>query len=216
MNAQSQSGADHGCCDACEASVPHGGSRRIVWLQWLTIGWMVVECAVALFSASRARSVALLAFGADSFVELLSASVVLLQYLPGVRLRGEIAERAAAVLLYALAATVALIAALSFKRPAETSLSGMAITAAALVFMPLLAWIKRSYARKTGDAALRADATQSATCAYLAAVTLAGLAVNAVWHIPWVDSVAALAAVPVVLIEARRTWRGEGCACASA
>ncbi|HXU25139.1 MAG TPA: hypothetical protein VN697_14015, partial [Tepidiformaceae bacterium] len=95
------------------------------------------------------------------------------------------------------------------------SCSGMAITALALVLMPLLAWMKRAYARTTGDAALAADATQSATCAYLAAVTLAGLAVNAVWHITWIDSVAALAAVPVVLIEARRTWRGEGCGCAA-
>ncbi|HET6169095.1 MAG TPA: cation transporter, partial [Terracidiphilus sp.] len=67
-----------------------------------------MECAVALVSASRARSVALLAFGADSFVELLSASVVLMQYLPGVRLRSEVAERAAAVLLYGLAAAVVL------------------------------------------------------------------------------------------------------------
>jgi Co/Zn/Cd efflux system component len=215
MEAESQTGADHGCCDTCQAQAAPMASRRVFWLQWLTIGWMVLECAVALVSASRARSVALLAFGADSFVELLSASVVLMQYLPGVKLRGEVAERAAAVLLYALAAAVALIAALSFRHGAETSLSGMAITALALVFMPLLAWMKRRYARATGDAALRADAAQSATCAYLAAVTLAGLAVNAAWHITWVDSVAALAAIPVVLVEARRTWRGEGCNCAA-
>jgi hypothetical protein len=215
MDSQSQSGVNHACCDACQTKPSRTASGHILWLQWLTIGWMVVECAIALVSAARAHSVALLVFGADSFVELLSASVVLMQYLPGVRLRGEIAERAAAVLLYALAAIVGLIAAVTFHNRAETSCSGMAITALALVFMPLLAWMKRTYARRTGDAALAADATQSATCAYLAAVTLAGLAVNAVWHITWIDSVAALAAVPIVLIEARRTWRGEGCGCAA-
>jgi len=214
MDSQSHSGVNHACCDSCQTENPGTGSAHILWLQWLTIGWMVVECAVALVSAVRAHSVALLAFGADSLVELLSASVVLMQYLPRVRLRAEIAERAAAVLLFALAAVVALIAALTFRNRTETSCSGMAITALALVFMPLLAWMKRASARKTGNAALAADATQSATCAYLAAVTLAGLAVNAVWHITWVDSVAALAAVPVVLVEARRTWRGEGCGCA--
>lgn len=217
MDARPQSGTEHGCCERCESDAvrPARGGSGVVWLQWVTIGWMTVECGVALVSALRAHSVALLAFGADSLVELLSASVVLMQYLPGVRLRGETAERAAAVLLVALAVAVVLIAALTFHHGAETSVSGMAITGLALVFMPLLAWMKRRYARATGDGALAADATQSATCAYLAAVTLIGLGVNAAWHIGWVDSVAALAAVPVVLLEARRTWRGEGCHCAS-
>jgi len=65
----------------------------------------------------------------------------------------------------------------------------------------------------TLDKALAADATQSATCAYLAAVTLAGLLIFAVWHIAWVDTVAALAAIPILVVEGRRAWRGEGCGC---
>jgi len=70
----------------------------------------------------------------------------------------------------------------------------MAITAAALVAMPVLAGLKRREARRSGNAALAADAVQSATCAYIALVALVGLAVNAAFHIAWFDSVAALAA----------------------
>jgi divalent metal cation (Fe/Co/Zn/Cd) transporter len=67
-------------------------------------------------------------------------------------------------------------------------LVGIGITAAALIGMPILAWKKRTAARLTNNAALAADAVQSATCAYLAAVTLLGLALNAAFHLSWVDS----------------------------
>jgi divalent metal cation (Fe/Co/Zn/Cd) transporter len=79
--------------------------------------------------------------------------------------------------------------------------------------MPVLAALKRRQARRMENTALAADATQSATCAYLAAVTLAGLGIHAVWHLSWIDPVAALAAVPILLVEGRRTWRGESCGC---
>ena len=87
----------------------------------------------------------------------------------------------------------------------------MAITLAALVVMPVLAWAKRSTARQTNSRALAADAVQSATCAYLAAITLAGLAIIARWHIHWVDSAAALLALPILIVEGRRGLRGESC-----
>jgi divalent metal cation (Fe/Co/Zn/Cd) transporter len=54
----------------------------------------------------------------------------------------------------------------------EASPLGIGITAAALIVMPLLAWEKRKLARRTGNSALAADAVQSATCAYLAMLTL--------------------------------------------
>lgn len=201
-----------GCCGGACASRPVL-PRAVAWLQGITLVWMLLECAGALYAAARAQSVALLAFGADSFIELLSATVVLLQFAPRFRLSKERAERAAAVLLYALAATVAGIAALSIRHRAQTSGLGMAVTALALVAMPVLAALKRRQARAMNNRALAADAAQSATCAYLAAVTLAGLAVNALWHIAWVDAAAALAAVPILFVEGRRAWRGEGCGC---
>uniref|UniRef100_A0A7V4XQT1 Cation transporter n=1 Tax=Acidobacterium capsulatum TaxID=33075 RepID=A0A7V4XQT1_9BACT len=190
-------------------------AKSISGLQALTLAWMIAECAVSLWSAARAHSPALLAFGADSLVELFSAAVVLLQFVPLFALRPVRAARLAGVLLYVLAVVVTGVAvmALVTQRHAETSLPGMAITLAALLVMPLLAWQKRRVARKSGNVALAADAVQSATCAYLAAVTLAGLAVNAVWHVGWVDSAAALVAVPLILLEARRAMRGESCGC---
>jgi divalent metal cation (Fe/Co/Zn/Cd) transporter len=77
--------------------------------------------------------------------------------------------------------------------------------------MPVLAWGKRKVALLNNSRALAADAIQSATCAYLAALTLAGLTINAVFHIHWIDSVAALAALPILLIEGSRAMRGENC-----
>jgi divalent metal cation (Fe/Co/Zn/Cd) transporter len=200
-------------CGSCEA--PKGGGRRAVWLQGVTIAWMVVECGVSLWSAARAGSPALLAFCADSFVELLSAVVVLLQFVPRWGLSEARAAWMAGLLLYALAVVVTGIAVGTLATGAhpETSVPGMVITAAALGMMPLLAWQKRRLAGRRGDAAMAADAVQSTTCAYLAAITLVGLAVNAAWHLPWMDSVAALLAAPVLVVEARRAMRGESCGC---
>lgn len=194
-----------------EAAVPL--PRRVAWLQSFTLAWMVTECAIALLAAARAHSAALTAFGADSLIELLSAIVVLLQFLPRFPLKKSKAEKTAAVLLYLLACAVVSIAALNWHNPPETSEMGIAITTAALVVMPVLARMKRRQAEAMGNRALAADATQSATCAYLAAITLAGLLAFALWRVAWVDSVAALACVPVLIVEGRKTWRGEACGC---
>ena len=89
----------------------------------------------------------------------------------------------------------------------------MLVTLAALLVMPVLATLKRREARRTNNVAMAADAVQSATCAYLALVTLAGLALNAAFSIAWVDSLAALLAIPILLHEGRAAWRGHGCGC---
>lgn len=175
---------------------------------------MLLECAASLYAAAQASSLALFVFGSDSLIELLSALVVLLQFLPCFALSKAAAERAAAILLFVLAGAVIGIGVLGWNTPKETSRLGIGVTAAALIAMPVLAWLKRRQARVLGNRALAADAAQSATCAYLAAVTLAGLAAFAFWRLAWIDTVAALAAVPIVLVEGRRTWRGEGCGCA--
>ena len=189
--------------------------RRVVWLQSITLIWMLVECGVALYGAVSAHSPALLVFGTDSFVELLSATVVLLGVIPSFPLTKDRAARLTGALLFVLAGVVGLIALVSLVygvRP-ETSWIGIGITIAALVVMPILASAKRKTARLTNNRALAADAVQSATCAYLAAVSLAGLAVNAIFHLPWVDSAAALLALPILIIEGRRALRGENCGC---
>lgn len=216
MSASPQTGDSEATCGSCvplSAAEPVRLSTQIALLQWITIGWMLIECAVSLIAAARSHSVALLVFGSDSLIELLSATVVLLQFVPRFPLDRSRAQRIAALLLYALAVVVVLLAALSYRAHMESSSLGIGITIAALVAMPVLAALKRKEARKRNDHALAADAAQSATCAYLAAVTLAGLAAFSYWHIAWVDSVAALAAVPILILEGRRAWRGHGCGC---
>lgn len=187
----------------------------VLGLQGITLAWMLTEAAVSLYAAHAANSAALLAFGADSLVELLSASVALLSFVPSFPLTKDRAARVAGILLFVLAGVVAItaVSSLMYSVRPEASYGGIAISMAALIIMPVLAWLKRKVARATNNRALAADAVQSATCAYLAAITLFGLAVNAIFHIGWVDSVAALAALPILIIEGRNAMRGESCGC---
>lgn len=202
------------CTDSCRTA-PRSPPQTLLWLQSVTLGWMLLECGIALYAARAAHSVVLLAFGSDSLVELLSATVVLLAFFPRMRISPERASLWAAVLLFVLTGVVALTSVMALVRGvrAETSGLGMAITAAALIVMPVLAWAKRKLARATGNRALATDAVQSATCAWLAAGTLAGLAANAFFHLRWVDSVSALAVLPILVIEGRRAMRNESCGC---
>lgn len=192
-----------------------GGSAVVFWLQGATILWMTIECGVSLYAAFAARSVVLAAFGSDSFVELLSSALVLLQWFSREALSERSALRAAGALLFVLAAIVSALAIgeLVFGVVPEVSRLGIGITIAALGIMPFLAAMKRREARRSGNAVLAADAVQSATCAYLAAVTLTGLLVNALFHLAWFDAAAALVAVPLLLREAREAWKGKGCGC---
>ena len=188
---------------------------RVFWLQGVTLAWMLVEFGVSAYAAATAHSSAMLAFGSDSLVELLSAMVVLGQWIPGTSISERRASRVAGALLFALAAVVAAIAvaALALRLQPEKSCSGIAITTAALIAMPVLAALKRREAGRSGNAALAADAVQSATCAYIALITLIGLAMNATFHFAWFDSAAALAAIPLLIKEGRSAWRGHECGC---
>jgi divalent metal cation (Fe/Co/Zn/Cd) transporter len=191
--------------------------RRIRRVQTVTIAWMSVEAAVSLFAASRASSPALLAFGGDSTIELVSAVVVLWRFRAGAA-HEEVEKRAAHVagaLLFVLAAFVAVTSVtslLGYSEPKPTFL-GIAILVAAAAVMPWLAKEKRRLSGATGSAALRADAAQSALCAYLSLIALAGLAINAIWHVKWADPVAALAVLPLIVWEGREAMRGKACGC---
>jgi len=192
-------------------------SQRIQIVQTITIVWMTVEAGASLFAAWTARSPALLAFGGDSLVELLSASVVMWRFTT--HTTQEHAERTAAriagVLLFVLGGVVAISSAmmlLGYNKP-RPSLLGIAVLVAACLIMPWLAREKRRLSSATGSAALRADAAQSNLCAYLALVALAGLTLNAIWHIGWADPLAALAALPIIAYEGAEAFRGRPCGC---
>ena len=202
------------------ASVLHIASpdatRRIQRVQTVTIAWMSAEALVSLFAAWRVHSPALLAFGGDSAIELFSAVVVLWRFRTTAHEDAEgRAARIAGALLFALAGFVAVTSVtslLGYSEPKPTFL-GIAILVAAAVIMPWLAKEKRRLSGATGSAALRADATQSALCAYLSLIALAGLAINAIWHVKWADPLAALVVLPLIVWEGREAMRGKTCGC---
>ncbi len=198
-----------------ENAAPPEVLQRILWIQALTLVWMGVEAGISLGAAWMARSPALLAFGGDSAVELLSAAVVFWRfYASSQRERGEErAGRIAGGLLFVLAALVVTTSVLALLGHVEArpSYIGMVVLGLAAMLMPWLAAQKRQLSIRTGSAALRADAAESAVCGYLALIALAGLAVNAVWKVRWADPVAALALLPLIIREGWEVWKGKPC-----
>ena len=192
-------------------------------LEWMTVGWMVVEAAVAIWSGVRSHNLALIAFGADSGIELLSATVLIwrltLELKEGKHFSEQterIASYIAGGLLFALAAYVTASAVWSLwtRQGGEFSLSGLAVTALAIPIMYILARRKLSIAEALGSRALRADAIESITCMYLACVALGALLAQFVlksfqidgW---WVGPVASLGIVWFLVREGREAWCSE-------
>lgn len=189
-----------------------------LFIEGITIAWMVLEAVIALTVGVRARSGAAFAFGLDSLIELASAGVLVW------RLRAEFGEvtparvdgverRAGRIVggaLFVLAGYTVLqsAATLFLNIEAERSLLGIGLALAAVVGMPVLARIKRNVAAAIGSAALRGDAACSIACAYMAAALLAGLVLNAVFGWWWADPIAALGIVYYLVREGRESWSG--------
>jgi divalent metal cation (Fe/Co/Zn/Cd) transporter len=190
-------------------------SRKVLQLQAITLVWMSVEAIVSLGTAWTSHSPALLAFGGDSLIELLSAAVVFCRF--RFTLSETRAARIAGGLLFALATFVVLTSVLNFfgYREAQRSLVGIGILLAAAVMMPWLASRKGKLAIVTSSAALKADATESALCGYMAWIALAGLVINAIWSKPWADPIAALTLTPLILREGSEAIHSSrlGCQC---
>ncbi len=190
-------------------------SRKVLQLQVITLVWMSAEAVVSLGTAWASHSPALLAFGGDSLIELISAAVVFWRF--RFTLSEALAARIAGGLLFALASFVVLTSILNFigYRDAQRSLVGIGVLLAAAVMMPWLANRKRKLAVVTSSAALKADAAESALCGYMAWIALAGLVVNALWNKPWADPVAALALTPLIVREGWKAVHSSrlGCEC---
>ena len=187
-------------------------------LAWLTAGWMTVEAAVAVGTGMAAHSLTLLAFGADSIIELLSAGVLLwrlnVELRHGTAFSEGVEQRASTMggaLLVALTAYVIASAAWSLWRGEGQafSLPGLLLAVVAMPVMSTLAKGKLRMARKMGSAALRADAAESIACLYLAAVVVVGQALQGLVNAWWLDGVSALALVPFLLREAYEAWQGD-------
>jgi len=193
-------------------------------LEGASIAWMVVEAAVSVGAGVAAGSLLLVAFGADSVIELVSAAVLFrrlrleadgrLADEPAIEAVERKAARIAGYLLYALSLYVVAQAAygLTHRHRAETSWVGITIALVAALGMPLLAKAKLQVADRIGSRALRADAMETFTCGTLSWALLAGLAASAAWHWWWLDGVTALAIVPLLLKEGREAVTGE-CGC---
>jgi divalent metal cation (Fe/Co/Zn/Cd) transporter len=194
--------------------------RRGLRLEVVTVGWMLVEACVAVGAGVAARSALLTAFGLDSVVELLSG-IVLYRRLQ-VESSGASADDVdrlearttsiSAVLLIVLCGFVVLssIVGIVLRIEPEGSLVGIAVSAVAVVTMPLLAWQKRRVNAVVGSPSLRADIAETISCAYLAAVTLAGLAATTLFGWWWAQYVAAIALLIWLVPEAREAfwaWR---------
>ncbi len=192
--------------------------RRGLRLEMLTLGWNSLEAVVALAAGWMAGSIVLIGFGLDSVIESASGAVLLWRLRRDAdAARREHGERRALQLVgwsfFALAAYVAADAARSLwlRETPDRSAVGIVLAAVSLVVMPLLARAKRRVAARIASRALHADSRQTDLCAYLSAILLGGLLLNAVLGWWWADPVAALLMVPIIAREGRDALRGDHC-----
>ncbi|MGX5210473.1 cation transporter [Streptomyces violaceus] len=196
-------------------------ARRIRLLVAATIGYNVVEAAVALTAGTLASSTALIGFGLDSVIEVSSAAAVAWQFSARDHAVREARERTTlriiGVSFFALAAYVAVdsVRALTGTGEAERSVPGIVIAALSLAVMPFLSAAQRRAGRELGSASAVADSKQTLLCTYLSAVLLVGLVLNATLGWAWADPVAALAIAALAVKEGLDAWQGKGC-CAPA
>ena len=188
--------------------------RRIRWVVGATIAYNVVEAAIAIVAGRIASSAALVGFGLDSVVEVLSAAAVAWQFAaPDPRARERVAVRLIAVSFFGLAAFVTLdsLRTLLGAAAPEHSSVGIVLAAVSLAVMPALSWFERRTGRELGSASAVADSKQTLLCSYLSAVLLVGLVLNSTLGWSWADPVAGLVIAAFAVREGIEAWRGETC-----
>lgn len=192
--------------------------RRGQLLEYATVGYNSLEGVIAIAAGLIAGSVALVGFGFDSVIEVISGATLLwrLNADGDEERRGRVEQRALRIVgasFLLLATWVVFDAGKSLLRrePPDDSTIGIVIAAVSLVVMPLLVRAKRRVAAAIGSRALDADATQTALCTYLSAILLGGLLLNALVGWWWADPLAALVMVPIIVREGLEGIRGERC-----
>lgn len=212
----------------CAAASPaHPAAQDAGWLRaarqaralsWASLAWMTIEAAAGISAGVAAASIALTGWALSSAVEGL-ASVIVIWRFTGTRTLSETAEARAqkgvAVSFWLLAPYVTIEAMrnlLTGQQPG-TSVAGIAVTALAVVIMPVLGIAKRRLGRRLGSGATAGEGTQNLLCAYLGAAVLISLAANAAFGWWWADPIAGLAVAAAAVREGIESWHGNGCQC---
>ena len=189
--------------------------RRIRWVVFATIAYNLVEAVVAVTAGSLASSTALIAFGLDSTIEVLSAAAVAWQFTRRDPERWEKGTlRVIAVAFFALAAyvTATSLVALVLRAQVEHSTLGILIASLSVIVMPFLSLAERRAGRELGSATAVADSRQTLICTYLSAAVLLGLAANSLFGWWWADAIAGLVIAGFAVREGVEAWRGDACA----
>jgi len=189
------------------------GIRSGIRIEIITVIWMTIEMAVAIFAGILAGSILLTAFGIDSLIELISGGILLwrlqVESRGGEMAQVQQAERRAAWVvatslgLLCVYVLISAVYSLLTRSKPEGSILGIGVSAAALLIMPYLAVTKRRISGRIKSEALAVDAVNSVTCAYMAGTVLLGLALNTIFGWWWIEYIAALLFLIWLL---RETW----------
>jgi len=199
------------CCSADHASWRldriHSGLR----LEYLSSAWMGVEVVGSIGMGLISGSLALMAFGSDSLVELLSAFVVARHLRDDVGGSGTLGGRTAqfsSLLLLSLLPIIGIGAGYSYLigvRP-EGSIPGIAVAVAAVILMPYLWLQKRKIGDETNCLPLKIDSLESATCFFMSLALLGGLLAESLLGLWWADYLATGAILAFVAREAAASF----------
>lgn len=187
---------------------PHHLRKQALAVQWFLVGYNVLEGLIAIGAGVLARSVALVGFGVDSFIEVTAAGMLVWRLSHHGSLDEETAKERRALQVigwtfFLLAGYVLYEASHILLRhhPPEVSVVGIVLSGLSLIVMPVLGFRQQALAKSLGSRSLAADAVETFVCTYLSLTLLLGLGLNALWGWWWADPVAALAMLPLILKE---------------
>jgi divalent metal cation (Fe/Co/Zn/Cd) transporter len=187
--------------------------RRGVQLEWATNGWNVMEVVVTISLGIQAGSLALIAFGLDSVVEIFASTVVIRNLRddrtdPGDR-HVHRSLRMIAVAFWVLAVFLFVISVRGLVRGdrPDSSPLGVAYLALTAGVMFGLSGLKRSTARELGSETLHAEAALTFLDGCLSTGILTALVLNAALGWWWTDAAAALVVAGFAVKEGFDHWR---------
>lgn len=213
------------CCEVSGHAVPvrdagwHHAAQWARRLAWVSLALVVVEGTVGLWQGVAAGSIALTGWALGAIPEGLAGAVVIWRF-TGSRTLSETAERRAqigvAVSFWLNAPYIAAesVHHLFGQQRTESSMIGIAVTAAAALVMPILGRAQRRLGTRLASAATAGEGVQNYLCAMQALAVLIGLALTAEWPGGWwLDPVIGLGVAAIAVWQGFRSWRGEGCGC---